>query len=199
VLESARPLLDSAREDLDGGAGVSPTDRSAWLEVGADLVLSMDRLGRTEGYDREQQAQRAAFEAVIERLRDMSWLGEDIVVPEAAWVPDSMTVLAARHEGAGPGAAGSAVPWPLALAIADLAQGTQVGPSGQQRLVVCLAGADVAPVFALLTGGNHAQFAVDDGDAWELDVIPHYPGYRLVSDPCPWDEEVVTMLDLPSG
>ena len=43
----------------------------------------------------------------------------------------------------------------------------------------------MAPVFALLTGVNHAHLGVDDGTPWELDVRPHYPGYRLASDPCP--------------
>ena len=50
VLELTRDLLPARRSDLDGGAGVSPTERSAWLEVGDDITLSMDRLGRTEGY-----------------------------------------------------------------------------------------------------------------------------------------------------
>ena len=51
--------------------------------------------------------------------------------------------------------------------------------------MVCLAGEDVAPVFSLLTGVNAAHLGVDDGHAWELNMWPHYPGYRLVGDPCP--------------
>ena len=42
----------------------------------------------------------------------------------------------------------------------------------------------VVPVFALLTGVNRASLRVDDGAAWELEVRPHMPGYRLVGDPC---------------
>jgi hypothetical protein len=40
-------------------------------------------------------------------------------------------------------------------------------------------------VFALLTGVNHAYLREDDGREWELEVRPHFPGYRLVGDPCP--------------
>jgi len=183
VLKTVRPLLDTSREDLDGGAGVSPTDRSAWLEVGPEIVLSMDRLGQTGGYDAEQQARRAAFAAVIEGIDDLSWLGDDIAVAEEPWVPDSMTVLAAPRGGGGATGLG-AVRWPLEPGIAELAQGTEVGPSGEARHVVCLSGDDVAPVFGLLSGVNHAHLAIDDGAPWELDVRPHYPGYRLFGDPC---------------
>jgi hypothetical protein len=179
VLEAVRPLLASSRDDLDGGAGVSPTERSALLQVGPDLVLLMDRIGATDGYAPGQQAQRAAFADVIDELGDLAWLGDDIVEPLTPWTPESLTVLAARRGGGG-----AAAPWPVERSIEDLAQGTQLDPSGEERLVLCLAGSDAAAVFGLLTGVNAAHLPVNDGAAWELVVRPHYPGYRLFSDPC---------------
>jgi hypothetical protein len=44
VLRMLEPMLPARRGDLDGGAGVSPDDRSAWLEVGDAITLSMDRI-----------------------------------------------------------------------------------------------------------------------------------------------------------
>jgi hypothetical protein len=74
--------------------------------------------------------------------------------------------------------------WPLDRSIEELAIGTMPDAYGEGDLVLCLAGDQVAPVFALLTGVNHASLRVDDGKEWELDVRPHYPGYRLAGDPC---------------
>jgi hypothetical protein len=185
VLALTRELLPAPRSDLDGGAGVSPTDRSAWLEVGDEITLSMDQLGQTEGRTAGQRAWRARFDAVIERIADLSWLGDDIVEPERAWTPDSMTVLARSLEaGAGADTGSPAVRWPLDRPLSALAVGTTIDAQGQERSVVCLEGADVVPVFALLTGVNRASLRVDDGAAWELEVRPHMPGYRLVGDPC---------------
>ena len=186
VLEMMEELLPTARDDLDGGAGVSPTDRSAWLEVGDDIVLSMDRIGQTDGYTGQQQARRTSFGELLGRIDDLSWLGEDILEPEAAWIPSSMTVLAgsvSARSGLDPDSAFA--PWPLDRSIEELAVGTMRDPNGAEELVLCLTGDEVPPVFALLTGVNHAYLRVDDGREWELDVRPHYPGYRLVSDPCP--------------
>ena len=75
--------------------------------------------------------------------------------------------------------------WPLDRPIEELALGTTLGADGAESLVLCLRGDEVAPVFALLTGVNHAHLRVDDGGAWELDVRPRYPGYRLARGPCP--------------
>ena len=186
VLQMTERLLPARREDLDGGAGVSPTDRSAWLEVGDAIVLSMDRIGQTDGYTPEERASRARFAEVIERLEDLTWLGDAIVEPESPWIPSSMTVLAgpiSPRSGLGPDAAFA--PWPLDRSIEELATGTTLDPYDEERLVVCLTGDQVGPVFALLTGVNHAYLPVDDGKEWELDVQPHYPGYRLSGDPCP--------------
>jgi hypothetical protein len=186
VLEMMADVLPVERDDLDGGAGVSPTDRSAWLEVGDAIVLSMDRIGQTDGYTREQQERRASFGELLERIDDLSWLGEDVLEPEAAWIPSSMTVLAgsvSARSGLGPGS--PFAPWPLERSIEELAVGTTRDPDGAEELVLCLTGDEVPPVFALLTGVNHAYLRVDDGREWELDVRPHYPGYRLVGDPCP--------------
>jgi hypothetical protein len=123
---------------------------------------------------------------VLGRIEDLGWLGDAIVEPEAEWVPESMTVLAGSLSPgsvAGPDPASAA--WPLDRSIEDLAVGASLDPGGEERLVLCLTGDEVAPVFALLTGLNHASLRVDGGTAWELDVRPHYPGYRLAGDPCP--------------
>lgn len=75
--------------------------------------------------------------------------------------------------------------WPLADTIDDLATGTALNPYDEEELVICVTGEDVEPVFALLTGVNHAYLRVDDGKQWELNVSHHQPGYRLLTDPCP--------------
>ena len=188
LLRLLEPLVPLRREDLDGGAGVSPTDRSAWLEVGDDIVLSMDRIGQADGYTAEQDAWRARFAEVLDRIADPTWLGESIVEPESPWVPSSMTVLAGPvSPRGGPGQGTTVAAWPLDGSIEELAVGTALDPYGQEELVLCLTGDDVAPVFALLTGVNRAYLRVDDGRPWELEVRPHYPGYELVGDPCPAD------------
>jgi hypothetical protein len=185
ILGLLEPLLPARPDDLDGGAGVSPTDRSAWLEVGDDIVLSMDRIGETDGYTSEQQSWRARFEDVIERIRSMDWLGDDIVEPAVPWIPSSMTVLARRRApGIAPDPGTAIVPWPLERPVEAVAAGETLDAQGQPQLVLCLTGEEVPPVFALLTGVNHAHLGVD-GTPWELDVRPQYPGYRLSSDPCP--------------
>ena len=80
ILGSVRPLLAARSDDLDGGAGVSPsTDRSAWLEVGPDITRSMDRIGQTDGYSPGQQVQREVFAKSIDGLSDLGWLGDEIV------------------------------------------------------------------------------------------------------------------------
>jgi hypothetical protein len=186
VLEVTRPLLPARREDLDGGAGVSPTDRSAWLEVGDAIVLSMDRIGQAEGYTPGQRAWRSLLGRSLDRIEDLTWLGDAIIEPESPWVPESMTVLAGSispRSGLGPGT--PFAPWPLDRSIDELADGTTLDAYGEEDLVLCLTGDQVAPVFALLTGVNRAHLRVDDGKEWELEVRPHYPGYRLAGDPCP--------------
>jgi hypothetical protein len=186
VLQMMERLLPADRADLDGGAGVSPTDRSAWLEVGDALALSMDRIGQTDGYTPEDRAWRARFAGVIERLEDLTWLGEAIIEPESPWIPSSMTVLAgpvSPRSGLGPGTAFA--PWPLDRTIEELAVGTTRNAYDEERLILCLTADQVGPVFALLTGVNRAYLPVDDGKEWELSLEPHYPGYRLASDPCP--------------
>jgi hypothetical protein len=186
VLRMIEPMLPARRGDLDGGAGVSPDDRSAWLVVGDAITLSMDRIGQTDGYTSNQRAWRARFGDVLERIEDLGWLGDAIVEPQAPWIPESMTVLAgSRSAGSVVGPDPASAPWPLDGSITDLAVGTALDPAGDERLVLCLTGDEVAPVFALLTGLNHASLRVDDGAMWELDVRPHYPGYRLAGDPCP--------------
>jgi hypothetical protein len=95
-----------------------------------------------------------------------------------------MTVLAAQGGVGDAGSSAAPVAWPLGRGIVDLAEGTLEDPSGKERLVLCLSGEDVAPVFDLLTGVNTAHLGVTDGQAWQLNVRPHYPGYRLGSDPC---------------
>jgi hypothetical protein len=185
VLGMTEPLLPAHRQDLDGGAGVSPVDRSAWLEVGDAITLSMDRIGQTDGYTSEQRAWRARFGEVLEAIKDLSWLDDAIVEPESPWIPSSMTVLArpmSSETGVGPES--SPAPWPLDRSIGELAIGTTPDADVQEDLVLCLTGDQVAPVFALLTGVNHAHLRVVDGKEWELDVRPHYPGYRLAGDPC---------------
>jgi hypothetical protein len=189
VLETLEELLTASSDDLDGGAGVSPTDRSARLEVTDAIALSMDRIGQTNGYTPEQHASRARFDDLIARIDDLTWLGEDILEPETAWIPASMTVLAGSvsdRSGLEPNT--PFAPWPLDRSIEELAVGTALDPYGEEELVLCMTGDDVAPVFALLTGVNHAYLRVDDGSAWELTVRPHYPGYRLFNDPCPVSE-----------
>ena len=186
VLAMTEQLLPARQEDLDGGSGVSPTDRSAWLEVGDAIVLSMDRIGQTDGYTSEQRAWRTRFGDSLERIEDLTWLREAIVEPESPWVPSSMTLLAGSispRSGLRPEMRFS--PWPLDRSIGQLAIGTTLDPYGEEKHVLCLSGDQVAPVFALLTGVNHAYLRVDDGKEWELDVRPHYPGYRLAGDPCP--------------
>ena len=185
LLRLTEPLLDARREDLDGGGGVSPTDRSAWLDVGDALVFSMDRIGQTDGYTAERRARRAEFARVLDRLEDLTWLGPSILEPASPWVPSSMTVLArpvSPRSGLGPDTRFAR--WPLARSIEELAVDTALDPYGEEQLVLCLTGVQVGPVFALLTGVNHAYLPVDDGTRWELDVRPHYPGYQLVGDPC---------------
>ena len=185
LLGMLEPLLPARREDLDGGAGVSQDDRSAWLEVGDAITLSMDRIGQTDGYTPEQRAWRARFGEVLERIEDLSWLGDAILEPESPWIPSSMTVLArSMSSGTGVGPESSSAPWPLDRSIEDLAIGATPDADGEERLVLCLTGDQVPPMFALLTGVNHASLRVDDGKEWELDVRPHYPGYRLADDPC---------------
>ena len=188
VLGLVRDVLEARPEDLDGGAGVSPVDASARLEVGGSIALSMDRMGQTAGYSEGQRAWRLRFMEVVDRIRDLDWLGEDIAEPEAPWVPDSMTVLASGlspRSGLAPDEAFAR--WPLERSIEELAEGTTIDPYGEEQLVVCLTGDLVGPVFALLTGVNRAYLQVDDGARWELDVRPQYPGYRLIGDPCPTD------------
>jgi hypothetical protein len=186
VLEMIGGLLAVDRDDLDGGAGVSPTDRSAWLEIGDTIVLSMDRTGQTDGYTRDQQARRARFSEVLARIEDLTWLGKDVIEPETAWIPESMTVLAGSVSArSGLGADAPFAPWPLDRPIEELAVGTALDPYGEEDLVLCLTGDEVPPVFALLTGVNHAYLRVDDGREWELTVRPQFPGYRLFGDPCP--------------
>jgi hypothetical protein len=185
VLEMIEPLLPAGREDLDGGAGVSPSDRSAWLEVGDVFTLSMDRIGQSDGYTSEQLAWRARMVDLLEHLQDLAWLEEAIIEPEAPWVPPSMTVLATSlsFESHVPPET-PVVRWPLGQSITDLATGDMHYAHGEKDLVLCLSGDKAPPVFALLTGVNHARLRVDDGQEWELDVRPHYPGYRLAGDPC---------------
>lgn len=184
VLAEVTTLFPAALDDLDGGATISPTDRAARLEVGGLMVASMDRLGQTDGYTPEQLAWRERSGRLIERLTDLAWLGEDVVEPEAPWVPDSMTVLAGSispRSGLPPGA--PFAPWPLEP-IEELATGTARNAYDELDLVICLEGDDVKPVFELLTGVNHAYLRVDDGMEWELNVRPHRPNYGLVGDPC---------------
>lgn len=184
VVESG--ILTAPRSLFDGGAGVSATDRSATLEVTGIGRASMDRIGSVDGYTAEQIEWRAEYDEVIARLVDLSWLAGDIVEPEDLWIPDSMTLLAG-HVSSRSGLPANApfAAWPLPESIDAMATRTTVNPYDEEELVICLTGEDVEPVFSLLTGVNHAYLRVDDGSRWELNVEPHYPGYRLITDPCP--------------
>ena len=96
-----------------------------------------------------------------------------------------MTVLAGRpspRSGLRPDAPFN--PWPYDRPVEAMARGTQVDPYGEEEVVVCLSGAEVFPLFSLMTGVNHAYLRVDDGRRWEVNVQPRTPGYRLYGDPC---------------
>jgi hypothetical protein len=186
VVERVADIVAAPAGSLDGGAAVSPTDRSAVIEVGGQRLASMDRIGARDGYSASQQEWRGVFDAIIADLHDLSWLGNDILEDEAPWIPDSMTVLAgdvSARSGLDPNAPFMA--WPLDRSITQLSESTTRNPYDEEELVICLVGVDVELVFALLTGVNHAYLRVDDGTRWELNVTPHYPGYRLLTDPCP--------------
>lgn len=145
----------------------------------------MDRIGEIDGYTGSQQRWRAAFEEIIADLRDLTWLGDDIVEPAAAWIPDSMTVLAGDvSTRSGLDSDAPFADWPLDRTITDLAESTTLNPYDEEELVICLP-VPTSSRCSPLTGVNRAYLRVDDGTQWELNVTPHYPGYRLVTDPCP--------------
>lgn len=171
---------------LDGGAGISPTSVSATLWVGGRPILSMDRIGETEGYDEEQRAARAAFDDILAKLDDPSWLGDDILSDWQPWVPERLTVLASDDVSPRSGLPNNSpfADWPLAATIEEMSTGTVLNAYDEEVLVICLEGKDVAPVWALLTGVNNAYLRVDDGREWELTYALSTPGYRSFRDAC---------------
>ncbi len=186
-----RRIAESGLYEAPAGAfgddsAVSPTDRTAALEVAGFGRITVGRLGSVDGYTEKQFAWRSRFDELLADLVDLDWAAAHIVAAEAPWVPDSMTVLAGDiSQRSGLPADAPFAPWPLDVAIAERAEGTTTNPYDEEELVLCLQGDEVGPVFALLTGVNHAYLRVDDGERWELNVWPHQPGYRLASDPCP--------------
>jgi hypothetical protein len=119
-------------------------------------------------------------DALAAALRNPRWLGMDLASPVRPWVPQHLTVYASR-------ASGSTQPakrWPYAAGI-GLRNDGAARKGGRSRTLLCLDGAEVAPLFQKLRGVDVTRVLVDDGQRWELEVDAAYPGQRLVGDPCP--------------
>jgi len=151
-------LVAALQKELDRPA---PSGRGASAQYGEDRVVRIS-------------------DALAAALRNPRWLGADLAAPAGPWVPDHLTVYASR-------ASGSTQParrWPYAAAIGLRNDGVALD-HGRQRTLLCLDGAEVAPLFQKLRGVNARNVLVDDGQRWTLAVHPAYPGNRPAGDPCP--------------
>lgn len=121
--------------------------------------------------------------ALIDLLADPSWLGDGIIAGPEPWIPETLTLIAAPSISSS-----DTRSWPLDATISEMG----IAGSGRYEgsTVVCLEGADVAPVWALLGNGvNNAHVGLDDGDVWDGTFRLNWPGYRLFGDPCGPDYE----------
>ena len=176
----------------DTSGRATPDDYRTWVATPhgrerllAEVQRAIEHPRRSRGGPSVMYAQGALVAGIDDALaavlaRNPRWLGDDLASPPRPWVPAHLTVLARRVPG---GATVPAKRWPYPAGIAQLNDGK--APHDRTRTLVCLDGAEVAPLFQKLRGVDAQNMGVDDGQRWNLSVQPAYPGYRQVGDPCP--------------
>ena len=176
--EGARRLTDYVLTHplVLAGESLGSNDRAYALDiVGARLDAHPD----TGSVDAAVAGQLVEL---AQRLRDQSWLRDEIISGPEPWIPDEMTMLATSGRS---GSSGGPSPyeWPLVTPIEEL--GMPIDWRGEQRLALCLSGEDAAAAWTLVRSGeNHAYIPVTDGDDWTLSYQIRFPGYALYRDPC---------------
>ena len=175
-------VLDLRPTMFEGGGYAGRDEAYVSIEIGDVVVARMNRYG-ADAYEGDDPEQRAIVNDVVEVLSDLSWLAEGSVAESLGpWVPDTIYLTAhpGLNEQRGPDQVGPIPDWPLDAGIEAMADGTTTNAYDEPVLWLCLWGQEVAPVFDLLTGVNHAYLRVlVDGQPWELNVTPEYPAATM--------------------
>ncbi|WP_041298041.1 hypothetical protein [Ilumatobacter coccineus] len=162
---------------------VGPDEAYASMTINGAAIFRLNDYRRPPRPDVADlsDGRRTAAEDAIDLFVDLSWLEpDDIAEPLGPWVPESMSVAAragvADRSGLPEPALSDTPEWPYERSIEEMSTSVGSNAYDEPTLDFCLRGDEVAPLFELLTGVNHAYLRVADGGVvWELNVQPSVP------------------------